>query len=372
MSYFQKFKNIRFVTLALVLIAAVITVLFLKGITNPINDFTKNLFYKIAGSSEPDSSIVLITINEKDIESFGSWPLKRSYYALAINQLNKAGVKKIGIEIFLSEGTAFQSVYNELLNQQIGKVNNVVLASLVSGLKYGDEKFTADSMLYPSPKIENKYIISGHLNFVQSDGIYIPDLLIINNEVEHSFSSALFGGNHNLNQELQKVNFNISWNSFKKYSLLEFFEIAENHELLETTFKDKTVIIGVSDPAIAKTISTAFDDKLPGIGLHATALNNLLMNNNINYKYVDLSTWIFLIIILLFVYKIDKLDLIKFYSAGILLFVGLSFLLFVKLNLEFNYSSFIIPLIFVSAAQFINYLFEKNKLLSIRDRKSVV
>ncbi|OGU34362.1 MAG: hypothetical protein A2068_14195 [Ignavibacteria bacterium GWB2_35_6b] len=364
MSYFQKIKNIPFVIRALSLAAAVVIVLFLSGPTNQINNFAKNIFHNIAGSSQPDSSIVLITINERDIESLGSWPLKRSYYALAVSQLNKAGVNKIGIEIFLSEGTAFQSVYNELLNQQIEKSSNFVLASLVSGLKYEDEKFTADSMLFPSPKIENKNIKSGHLNFVQSDGIYIPKLLIVDEKIEQSFSSALFDSEENTNQDLLKVNFNISWGSFKKYSLLEFFETAENPELLKKKFGDKIVIIGVSDPAIAKTIQTAFDDKFSGIGIHATALNNLMKNENINFKHNGFSTVIFLLLILLFTYKIENIHSIKYYLLGIPLFLILSFFLFIKLNIEVNYSAFIIPLVFVSAARFVNYLFEKNKRLS--------
>lgn len=111
-----------------------------------------------------------------------------------------------------------------MLNRQIEKNGNVVLGSLAGGLKYEEDKFTADSVIYPAPKIENKNIKSGHLNFVQSDGIYIPNVLIIDNKVEQSFSSAFYGENQNSNQDLVKVNFNISWNSFKKYSLLEFLK----------------------------------------------------------------------------------------------------------------------------------------------------
>lgn len=365
MKYFQKNKNIPLLIRVAAYLASILLISLLPELSNGVNNFAKNIFYKTSGTAEPDSSIIIINITENDIEKLGSWPLKRSYYALAVSNLSKAGAKKIGIEIFLSEGTAFQSVYNELLNQQIEKAGNVILGSLVSGLKYEDEKFNADSMLYPSPKLENKNIKTGHLNYVRSDGIYIPDVLIINNRVEPSFSYALFNGVGETKQNLLKVNFNISWNSFKKYSLLEFFEIAEDAELLKNVFENKIALIGVSDPARAKIMKTAFDENFPGVGMHATLLNNLINDDNLIYKYSGLSSLLFLIIVLVFVYSVGKIKIKIYYPVGVISFIIISFFFFIKYNVELNYVMFIVPIIFVSAAEVINYLLEKKKQLAL-------
>ena len=363
MNYIQKKINIPLLIRVSSFLISILLIFTFTDISNEINNKFENLFYKISGSAKPDSSIVIISITENDIEKLGSWPLKRSYYALAISNLNKAGVSKIGIEIFLSEGTAFQSVYNALLNQQIEKSGNVVLGSLVGGLKFDDEKLTADSMIYPLPKIENKEVKSGHLNFVKSDGIYIPKLLIINNQFEKSFSYSLFDEASETNQDLLKVNFNISWDSFQKYSLLEFFEISENPQLLKRTFENKIVLIGVSDPGRAKLFSTAFDNDFPGVGMHAAALNNLINNDNLIYKYSNLSSVLFLLVILAFIYSIEKINLKIYYPAGVLSFIIISYLFLMFFYIELNYVMFIVPLIFVTAAEVGNYLYQKNKEL---------
>lgn len=370
MAYFQKTKNITLFIRLAAFVAAVFIVLFWQSFSSGINSFTEKYFYKISGTSVPDSSIVIICITENDIEKLGVWPLKRSYYALAINNLRKAHAKKIGLEIFLSEGNVFQSIYNELLTQQIEDAGNVVLGSLVGGLKYENEKFNADSLINPSPKIQSEKSKTGHLNYLRSripagssEGIFIPELLIINDEIEQSFSNAIFDNRKELNQELVKVNFNISWNSFNKYSLLEFFQISENEEKLQNLFKDKIVLIGVSDPARAKILTTSFDEVMPGVGLHATALNNKINDEFIIYKYFQLSTFLFLLFGLALIYFSAKNGSGLYFTAG--LFIIISFYLFVNHEIELNYSAFIIPVILILPAELINYLFMKKRQLTL-------
>ena len=69
---------------------------------------------------------------------------------------------------------------------------------------------------------------------------------------ENSFSKYL-ADVELLNNNI-KVNFISKWKKFKNYSLLEFFDMYEKGEKL-SSFKDKIILIGVSDPQIAKTIS---------------------------------------------------------------------------------------------------------------------
>ena len=72
------------------------------NLSSGINQNIQKTFASINGEVQPDSNIILIHVNESDIENLGDWPLKRSYYALLINNLTKLNVKRIGIEILLN------------------------------------------------------------------------------------------------------------------------------------------------------------------------------------------------------------------------------------------------------------------------------
>ena len=123
-------------------IFAIMLVLFFNPISESINNTLQGFYQRLAGESAPDSNIVIIHIDTQDIEKLGSWPLKRSYYALLLSYLNQYNVKGVGIEIFLSDNLSFQAVYNQLLSEQMSKTNNVVLSSQIINLFYDGENTT--------------------------------------------------------------------------------------------------------------------------------------------------------------------------------------------------------------------------------------
>ena len=81
------------------LFLSVIILLFLPSLTGNLNLQILNSYKKIAGPEIPDSNLILIELNSNDIENLGGWPLKRSYYALIIENLLKLNVRKIGLEV---------------------------------------------------------------------------------------------------------------------------------------------------------------------------------------------------------------------------------------------------------------------------------
>ncbi len=81
------------------------------------------------------------------------------------------------------------------------------------------------------------------------------------------------------------VNFISSWQKIRKYSALEFAELVYNKSPELKIFKDKIVILGISDIQIAPTIKTPFDDQLPGMALHFFALDNILNSRDYRDDY---------------------------------------------------------------------------------------
>jgi len=326
---------------------------------NILNKTIENSFYQINGEEKPDSNIIIIHITTNDIENLGDWPLKRSYYALLIQNLTKLNVKKIGLEVFLSENITSQSIYNSVLNKTIDESKKVVLSSIAENLSEVNNSYIAGSVILPAPSKELKDVVTGHINIIKNDGIIIPNKVKVNQKIIKSFSAQLSSKNNF--PEVMEVNFSTSWEKIKNYSLLEFFEMVESNNPELGKFNNKIVIIGVSDPLIAKSITTGFDEELPGVGLHAIALNNLLVGNWLNNNFKDISFFIFGFLSLLVIYNLNKR--IGFYYLTFLSVIIISYFLFSFFNIKLNYVAFIIPALFGGFVNWVLSFFESKQKL---------
>lgn len=342
-------------------ILAIIVLLFFKNYSYKLDNSLANFANLIHGEQALDSNIVLIHISPRDIESLGSWPLKRSLYALLIDELSNYKVKEIGLEVFLTDNYSQQNIYNNVLVNEIKKAKDVVLSSILNNVRFVDGKFIADSIVYPVPKKEMADLETGHLNFLSRDGIYIPTVVVAGKNSEKAFSLALAGLSGWKEQSI-KVNFYSSWKSFKKYSLLEFFSMVNNHNPKLKLLKNKTVIIGVSDPLIATSFSTVFDDELPGIGLHALVLDNILSGKYVNIKYKTISTVLFFIILLIVPFLTIRKKSYYFHFA--VAFLIMAFALFIFADLELDYMAFLFPLFLLAVVDISIEFTERKSLLS--------
>lgn len=354
MKKIQKILERRNYIISLAIIAGLLLAFLFEGFVKNIDQNVSSFYRVLGGEKEPADSIVIISIDADDIEKLGGWPLKRTYYALLVSELTNLEVKKIGIEILLSSNVALQSVYNDLLNEEIGRSKRVVVSSLVTDENKFGEKFDRDSLIYSQPKIDLPQIQSGHLNYFSNGGLSIPSSIYINGKREKAFSIALAGDNFSNIETLMKVNPYCSWKKFTHYSLIEFFKAVESGEQLLKNFKDKIVLIGVTDPTIAKTLRSNYDDELPGVGFHALALDNILTGRLITNQFstfVNVAALILLIVCAQFGKKNKAVMLI---SAGIIYFVVTLFLFNVS-NIEVSYSIFILPFLFVLSAESLFY-----------------
>lgn len=358
MNRFQKYilrKN--FIRLIVIIFGLAIALLF-SGLNRNVNQTVANLFFSISGEKQLDSNIVIIHIDQNDIQKLGGWPLKRSYYALLVSRLTSLKVAKIGIEVLLSSNAAMQGIYNELLNEELNRSGKVILSSIASRENKAGEKFDKDSIIYSQPKIDNPKLQSGHLNYISKNGIYIPAEIRVGNKKEKAFAMELTG--KNFSDPLIKVNFYTSWKKFKNYPLIEFFRMVEENNPQLAGFKNKIVIIGISDPSIAKTIRTFYDDELPGVGLHAIVLDNILTNRILKYNTASIITFIFLIVLLTLTQLKYRSPFYYIIGFALACYLILAFIIFSLFNVEINHAALILPLFLLGALE-ISYLLLESK-----------
>ena len=332
-----------------IIIAAfsIVLLLAVKQIPQSIDSTFSSIFTKITGERHPDSSIIIIHISSDDIEQLGPWPIKRSYYALLIDNLTTLKVKKIGLEVFLSAKFASQSLYDNLLQKEIRKNANVVLSSLAGNIIENNLGFVTDSLSYPSPKLIDESIATGHINYIKDHKIIIPLKLKSENNTESAFCLELFSKRKDYPDEI-KINFVSSWKKFQNYSLLEFFDLVRNNDVRLKDFKNKIILIGISDPQLSSTFETNFDDQLPGVALHAFALDNLLDKRYFNDDYYSLSVLTFIILAFIWIIVFKKnVNPVKNYFVIVIPFLIISYLLHQFYYLELGFAFFLVPVTFV-------------------------
>ncbi len=338
--------------------------LFITGsISNTLNSFTTNSFIKLTGEAHLDSNIVIIHITENDIQKFGGWPLRRSYYALLIKQLTKLQAKKIGIEVLLTANSNNQSLYDDLLNAEIKESGIVVVSSVIVENRSINNAALRDSIIFSQPKLKIPSLASGHINYMVDNGILVPAILGTDTLHEKAFSAALADLQDAGNQPM-KINFYSSWKRFENYSLLDLFKMVEENDPKLQDIKGKIVLIGVSDPSIAKTISTPFDNELPGVALHAFALDNILTHRSIDRKFSSLITGSFFLILIILIVVKTRFPFYKILTVKLIFFTIVSFLFFSLFNIEINYSFIILPLFILLITEFGFILSENKRQLS--------
>ncbi|MEO8398575.1 MAG: sigma 54-interacting transcriptional regulator [Ignavibacteriaceae bacterium] len=354
------------------LIIFFIVILFLllfEGIGKSTDRQVESAFSLLRGELSPDTNIVIIHITENDIDKIGPWPIKRSYYALLINNLTNQNVKKIGLEIFLSAKFITQTLYDKLLAKEIEKSHRTVLSSVAGNVFKTIDGYVSDSLSYPSPKLLDDDIITGHLNYLSENGIEVPISIEGINSIEKAFSYQLLKNKEKFkNKKSIKINFISSWKKFKNYSWLEYFKLLQNNDASLQNLKDKIVIIGISDPQFSFPIKTTFDDHLPGAALHAFALDNMMNNRFLNNSFINYSKIFFPITLLILIWYHKgktKIRMIQHYAVALASSLIPAFILFSYYNLQLAYSWFIIPLLILFAADLSSLLIEKKKVFQV-------
>ncbi len=125
-------------------------------------------------------------------------------------------------------------------------------------------------------------IQTGHLGFINDNGIYIPQLIKFKSVSEPSFSLAL-SGKKNIEAAETKLNILSGWKKFKHYSLIEFFNLFGSEAGSVKKLSGNNYYC-VSDGCSQKIFLSAFDERLSGVAIHAFALDNLLNNRFIKNR----------------------------------------------------------------------------------------
>lgn len=355
----------------IVLSAAVFTIIvtqdFLLPIS-PLKELELKLIDKRFAERGPidiadSSDVIIVEITQESYDQipkpYNRWPWPRFIFAKVIDNLTKAGVKAIGIDINFSSADQFSPKNDSLLRSAIRKSGKVVLAgkidvereklfeerkSYITNIKedYGNIFFDADSSIgIVQVPADNDGVFRRYVPYIQS---------YISNRFIPSFGFALLNKYYNLSKFYTATRndgfFYIGHKSIPQYDKnsvlinfygssgtfphVKFIDILDDKEfktvdeieygidlntwdnpeggwLYNGKFKDKIVIIGSTMPEDRDILPVSFskgkrkgDNLIYGVEFHANIIQNIISND---FLYAQSTISEIITILLLAIYS---------------------------------------------------------------------
>jgi adenylate cyclase len=330
----KKLKNYGLVGLIVFLLSAA-GYFYLPKSVQVFDDKIRDLFFVFRGVQAPSKDIVIVDIDEKSLKELGQWPWSRNKFAQVIDNLTKAGVGAIGLDIVFAEpdnsspakvlkeiGRSRDGApdYDEIAAQAIATSPTVlgyVFALEDDGIKPSGAPQVAAIMVEKNkpqreflaiphravlnvPLIQDNAYSSGFFNTIpDSDGIVrsIPMLMRYEGVVYPALSLEMIRAISGVKKievfydevgarglamgklEIPTdrfgrllVNYRGPARTFKYIPAIDVYKNKVGKKDLE----GKLVLIGTSAAGLLDLRATPFDSVYPGVEAHANALDNML------------------------------------------------------------------------------------------------
>ncbi|MDI6758759.1 MAG: CHASE2 domain-containing protein [Candidatus Omnitrophota bacterium] len=264
-----------------------------------------DLLFYLRGNIPSSSNIVIVEITDNDISKVGRWPWKRTWHAAIVQVLNNLGAKSIYLDIIFSEPASEEDI---VLGEAIKLSKNVYLPFV-----FQNNTYNIKTSLYPIKRLSSVIKDTGSINiFPDSDGTFRRIPLIFPAEdkiyphialkiasdytgfnIKEIKSNRIILSNEKEQFEIPLVKKNtalINWvgkwkATFKHYGFLDvlaaYDDILQNKKttLDITSFKNAICLVAVTAVGVYDIRSVPLQPEYPGIGIIATAIDNILSKN---------------------------------------------------------------------------------------------
>ena len=340
----------------------IVLCLHLLGFLQTLELKTYDMRFKIRGEITQDvnSPIIIVKIDDQTFSSLKErWPFTRSYYVEAIENLNQAGAKLIIFDIEFSENAS--EVEDRRLADAIARYGNVIVANKFVHELNRHEAYNR-YFLPPISSILKKGVRHGSVDIIHDNDGFLRRYMLFQSHMDQSYFPIaieilkyLYGlndtdidianprsvkiGDHIIRKytyNTMLINYFGSTEYFLQYSFsnilddksfdlpdIEDTDIFEIHKQANT-FKDKIVLIGVTAEEFRDTEFTPFFSywnrvKMPGVMIHAHALNTILYNRYV--KTTPILLTILLMIMLAIVATVLSKYVRPFHGLGIVVLI---------------------------------------------------
>ncbi len=309
-------------------VALLVVSLILSGPISAIEGQLLDTRFRLRGQTPADTNIVILYFDNDDIASLGGWPLRRDYYALLIDVLNKSAVSVIGLDVFFGDHSLQFPERDSLLASTTAASGNVVVSSYFRRID-SQPPASLDSVpplkLYPAvtgtaiygshlqlPYDELLQAAAGvgHTNFETGVMTSVPLLVGLRDGSVPAYALEVFRLSTGTQREQVRIegghvvvpaqgkeyripfdrrgnvalNFPGPLSSFKRFRCVQVLRSYQVQQSGKTppidlsTLKNKIVLVSVIGEGRSKLVSTPFDPEFASVGIYATFIDNALHN----------------------------------------------------------------------------------------------
>ena len=251
--------------------------------------------YLLRGARVSPENIVIVAIDESSFDELDMrWPWPRSTHAKLVEVLKNNGAKVIGFDVLFSESSDKNE--DQIFADSISNAGNVVLVNEMSQVEDPQRGFLMSKITDPAPIVEkslNKPAL-GFANMIFDADGFVRRLNLAD-ESEKAFSVRLaetyFKKQIQVNEERKNINFIGPSHTIQTVS---YYQALKPEEYLpKDYFKDKIVVVGFVVASRAELDNSPADHYpipfskwhggvMPGVEIHAHALENVLADNFIS------------------------------------------------------------------------------------------
>ena len=295
------------------LIPTIIAMLMTAGFLDTWESKISDALY---APGNPLDEIIIVSIDDKSLQTLGRWPWPRDYFASAIDVLNQSAV--IGIDVsFFEPAEGDTELANSLKN------STVVLAMEYTSFSTKDGELYGESLLKPTTTLgtSGTDFSIGFVNFDPDlDGVLRSFIPHISGIEDHDHFSVVvvnqfIGSTLNLESSEMLINF---YEQPGGYEYISFSDVYNNQPDLPD-FNGKIILIGATAADLHDVHTVPISDQeMPGVEIHANLIQSILTRDYLFYQD-DISAigvvFLFALLTGLLLYRL------KIYMATILLAV---------------------------------------------------
>jgi diguanylate cyclase (GGDEF)-like protein len=385
---------------------------FLTSMENKTFDLRQTV---LVGShyKKPSKDIVIITVDDASYEyllqRFGEWPIPRDIYAGLIDYLEKQNPRVIAFDYMFVKSLKSKNNADMALTNAINRYKNVYVSMNFDNESFdlrqpvklpdrlsvnvkNDSAIDLSNLSFTNCRVILPQLIKGTKNIGiinvirDNDGIlrkmppflvyqknFYPHLALMVGLKALNKNSDIKSFYVNKNSDLRVFNRNIPLDSSggvilnwygpanQSFTQIPFYKVLKaiegNKKILNYDFKDKIIYVGVTATSLYDTKSVPVDKIYPGVGLHATFVNNLLDNNFIKRvsPSVDIVTCCILAILIgILAFRIQS----SFVSLVTTILITVSYVIFTYYMMKFFnlWLAVIMPVIVIFVAFATTYI----------------
>lgn len=314
-------------------LAAFVSTIEGLGLFAGIDAYFYDHFFRLRGSRQTSDRVVVVAVDADSLAAFGRWPLPRHLYAALLDRLEHATV--VGFDLLLTEPSAD----DRQLAAASRNHGSVILAGHLErggGLVEPLPLFSPREVAHVHVEPGVDHVVRELFHSIYRKGVLIPSLSSAAYETDRGkpIPRAAFSGDRNglVQQDHHRINYYGPAGTFTTVSLVDVLEGRRSPDF----FRGRLVLVGVTAPGIVDQVATPFSQlrtRMPGVELHATALNNLLDASALREMGQWFETTSLLVFSLLFARLFLAIreqqallawcaSLVMLPSASLLLFVG--------------------------------------------------